>query len=129
MGFISRKVDASPSPFAVAFRLCCPRCGQGKLFGGALTLAERCSQCDLDLRKQDAGDGPAFFAIILLGFGIVGGAGYVEYAYQPPYWLHAALWIPAIAILTLPLLRFLKALLIAWQYQTSLLEPPDDESA
>src|SRR3546814_4506734 len=37
----------------------CPRCGKGRLFSGILKIAERCNACGLDLRKQDAGDGPA----------------------------------------------------------------------
>jgi uncharacterized protein (DUF983 family) len=36
--------------------------------------------------------------------------------YQPPYWLHALLWLPLILIVTLAPLRLLKGLLIALQY-------------
>src|SRR3546814_3074220 len=41
----------------------CPRCGKGRLFSGILKIAERCNACGLDLRKQDAGDGPAVLVI------------------------------------------------------------------
>jgi len=39
-----------------------------------------------------------------------------EVLYQPPYWLHALLWLPLILIVTLAPLRLLKGLLIALQY-------------
>ena len=40
----------------------------------------------------------------------------VEVAYAPPYWVHAALWIPLILLVTLAPLRSLKGLLIALQF-------------
>ena len=39
-----------------------------------------------------------------------------EVVYQPPYWLHAALWLPLILLVTLVPLRLIKGLLIALQY-------------
>ena len=40
----------------------------------------------------------------------------VEVKYQPPFWLHAALWLPLIAVTTLLPLRSMKSLLIALQF-------------
>jgi len=39
-----------------------------------------------------------------------------EVVYQPPYWVHAVLWLPLILIVTLAPLRLIKGLLIALQY-------------
>jgi uncharacterized protein (DUF983 family) len=39
-----------------------------------------------------------------------------EIVYQPPYWVHAALWLPLILIVTLAPLRLINGLLIALQY-------------
>jgi uncharacterized protein (DUF983 family) len=39
-----------------------------------------------------------------------------EVVYQPPYWLHAALWLPLVLLVTLAPLRAIKGLLIALQY-------------
>jgi uncharacterized protein (DUF983 family) len=39
-----------------------------------------------------------------------------EVIYQPPYWVHAVLWLPLILIVTLGPLRAIKGLLIALQY-------------
>ena len=74
----------------------CPRCGKGKLFQGFLTLRPRCEACGLDYAFADSGDGPAVFIILLAGFIVVGCALIVEFMYQPPFWLHALLWLPLI---------------------------------
>lgn len=94
----------------------CPRCGEGKLYSGFLTLAPRCEVCDLDYAFIDAGDGPAVFIIMIAGFIVVGAALLVEMKYQPPFWVHAALWGPLIMATTLLPLRSMKALLIDLQY-------------
>jgi uncharacterized protein (DUF983 family) len=94
----------------------CPRCGEGRLLQGFLRLRPRCERCGLDYGFADAGDGPAVFVILIGGFVVVFAALAVEFAYQPPYWLHAVLWLPLIMIVTLVPLRALKGVLIALQY-------------
>jgi uncharacterized protein (DUF983 family) len=94
----------------------CPRCGRGKLFNGFLTLAPRCEVCGLDYSFADSGDGPAVFIILLAGIVVVGAALVTEALYHPPYWVHAALWLPLILIVTLGPLRPAKGLMIALQY-------------
>jgi uncharacterized protein (DUF983 family) len=94
----------------------CPRCGEGKIYSGFLTLRPRCEACGLDFAFMDSGDGPAIFVIMIAGAIVVGAALIVEVKYQPPYWLHAALWLPLIAVTTLLPLRSMKSLLIALQY-------------
>jgi uncharacterized protein (DUF983 family) len=94
----------------------CPRCGKGKLFAGFLTLRQRCDACGLDYDFADAGDGPAVFIMFFAGAVVVGAALITEILYQPPYWVHAVLWLPLIFILTLAPLRPMKGLMIALQY-------------
>ena len=65
----------------------------------------------------DVGDGATVFVILITGILVVGGALIVEMAYSPPYWVHAALWLPAIAILTLGGLRLAKSALMVLQYK------------
>jgi len=105
-----------PLPIARGLRGRCPRCGQGRLFRGFLTLRQRCEACGLDYSFADAGDGPAIFVILLAGFIVVFAALITEVVYQPPFWLHAVLWLPLILIVTLLPLRLIKGLLIALQY-------------
>lgn len=103
-------------PTSAGFGARCPRCGQGKLFDGYLTLRPRCDSCGLDYAFADAGDGPAVFVILLVGFVVVAGALAVEVNFAPPLWVHMMLWIPLTFILALGALRPLKALMISLQY-------------
>jgi len=108
-----------PSVFQSAMRglACkCPRCGKGKLYVGFLTLRPACESCGLDYAFIDSGDGPAVFIIMIAGAIVVACALIVEIKYQPPFWLHAALWLPLILLTTLLPLRSMKALLIALQF-------------
>ena len=94
----------------------CPRCGKGKLYAGFLTLAPACSACGLDYSFMDSGDGPAIFVIMIAGAIVVTAALITEVKYQPPFWLHAVLWLPLTLAVTLWPLRAIKSLLIALQY-------------
>src|SRR5919199_3861767 len=104
------------SPYETGLRGRCPRCGQGRLFSGFLTTAPRCGVCGLDYGFVDAGDGPAVFVILIVGFVVVGAALVTEMLYRPPYWVHAMLWLPLVLVLCLGLVRPLKGVLIALQY-------------
>ena len=105
------------SPASIALRGRCPRCGRGPLYSGLLTVADRCTVCDLDLKAQDSGDGPAVFVILILGGIVVGLAIMVEVSLSPPLWLHMVLWPPVILALAIWMLRVLKTLLIALQFR------------
>jgi uncharacterized protein (DUF983 family) len=94
----------------------CPRCGMGRLFHGFLTVAPRCENCGLEFSFADAADGPAFFVTAFSGFLVVFSALAVEVMFQPPYWVHAMLWIPLILITCILPLRPVKGVLIALQY-------------
>jgi len=105
------------SPFRTGLACACPRCGKGKLFSGLLDVAEKCDACDLDYAGHDAGDGPAVFVILILGFAIVGLALWVEFTFLPPVWVHVVLWFPLITLASIGLLRIFKATLIAVQFR------------
>ncbi|MBM3561678.1 MAG: DUF983 domain-containing protein [Alphaproteobacteria bacterium] len=94
----------------------CPRCREGHMLRGLLTVTPKCEVCGLDFSFADAGDGPAIFVMTIVGFIAIAVLWYVEVAYQPPYWVHAAILLPLSAILCLALLRPIKGLLIALQY-------------
>lgn len=100
----------------------CPRCGRGKLFAGFLKVAETCNACGLELKKHDAGDGPAVFVMFIVGAIVVALALWVELAYEPAYWIHVVLWAPLIVFGSMILLRPAKAILIALQYKHKVLE-------
>jgi uncharacterized protein (DUF983 family) len=94
----------------------CPRCGKGKLYSGFLTLRPACESCGLDYAFIDSGDGPAVFIIMIAGAIVVACALIVEVKYEPPFWVHAVLWLPLILATTLLPLRSMKSLLIALQF-------------
>ncbi len=106
-----------PSPLVVGLKARCPRCGEGALFRSGLVLRERCERCGLDYAFADSGDGPAVFAIFILGFAVLAGALLVEFRIGPPVWVHVALWGVLTPLLAFGLLRVLKASLIALQYK------------
>ena len=106
-------------PISSGLRGRCPRCGVGRLFNGYLSLDTRCSHCGLDYGFADAGDGPAVFVILLIGFLVVGLALWAEVTYSPPLWLHLVLWIPLAIVLCLWSLRALKGVLINMQYRNN----------
>ena len=109
--------DAPPSPYATGVSGRCPRCGGGKLFDGFLELAPRCEACGLDYGFADAGDGPAVIVTLLAGFIVVGTALVVEVKYEPPMWLHLAIFLPLTLVVCLGLLRPLKGVLVSLQYR------------
>ncbi len=107
------------SPVSTGLRGRCPRCGEGHLFDGFLTVKPKCSACGLDYGFADAGDGPAVFVILFAGFIICALALVVEVKYSPPYWVHAIIFLPLVLIVCLGLLRPMKGVMIAVQYRNS----------
>ncbi len=105
------------SPVATGLAGACPRCGEGRLYDGFISLKPACSACGLDYDFADAGDGPAVFVILIAGFLVVGLALFVEVKYEPPLWLHLAVFLPLTLIVCLGMLRPLKAMFIAAQFQ------------
>lgn len=107
----------SVSPFSAGMRCRCPRCGQGKLFKGLLSVNDRCAVCELDLSAQDSGDGPAVFVILIVGAIAVAMALWVELVFAPPTLVHLIYQIPLVLGLSIVLLRPFKATLIAYQFR------------
>ena len=110
-------VATAPGTIRAALLGRCPRCGDGSLFAGYLNVAPACTQCGLDYSSFDPGDGPAVFVILIVGFLVAGGALIVEVTFQPPYWVHALIWLPTILILAFGFLRLVKSTLLVLQYK------------
>lgn len=124
---IPENSDTPVSPLKAGLGCSCPRCGQGKLFNGFLDIAQKCDQCGLEYGDFDSGDGPAVFIILIMGFIIVGFALVVEVNFQPPFWLHAIIWGPLILGGSLLMLRPMKAVMVAMQFQHNAREGRLDE--
>src|SRR3990170_7297810 len=107
----------SISPLTTGLKCHCPRCGKGRLFVHLLNMRDSCENCGLDYKFVDTGDGPAVFAIFILGFLCIGGALIAEFKFGAPWWAQVLLWGILTPLMAIFLLRFLKAMLIALQYK------------
>lgn len=101
----------------MGIRCRCPRCGDGPLFEGLLTVAPICTHCGLDLSVSNSGDGPAVFVILAIAPIVTGLAIWFEVVFEPPMWLHILIWTPVVLGGSVWLLRPFKAILIALQYR------------
>lgn len=104
------------SPLRTGVRGRCPRCGEGHLFNGFLTLAPACEVCGLDYGFADPADGPAFFVMCFACVPAVVFGLWVEVAFEAPYWVHLFTTLPLLLLTCIPPLRPLKGWLVASQY-------------
>lgn len=98
----------------------CPACGQGKLFSGYLRLVDECSHCHAPLGRIRADDAPPYFTILIVGHVLVPVVFMVERAWQPPMWLHMAVWLPLFTVLSTLMLRPIKGAVVAWMMRLGL---------
>lgn len=94
----------------------CPACGEGRTFGKFLKVNDHCPACGEELHHQRADDMPPYVVMFITGHVIVYLLLVVERAYQPELWVHMALWIPAVIILSLVLLTPVKGALVGLQW-------------
>jgi len=95
----------------------CPRCGKGKLYRSFFKIADCCSECGQPFYPNEQGDGAASASVLVVGALVAIFATIVEVKYEPPFWVHAALWIPFIIIGSLISNRIIKAALVHIQYK------------
>lgn len=107
---------ASVHPLVTGLRGRCPRCGEGAMFSGVLGIVPACDRCGLDFGFADSGDGPAVFVIMIAGFVVLGLALWIEFTFEPPFWVHLLTSLPILVMVCVGLLRVIKGLLISLQY-------------
>ena len=105
-----------PSVVTTGLLCRCPRCGEAEKFSGFLKTVTRSETCGLDQTSAAQTEGPAVFIILIVGFVIVGAAAVVEGLFHPPPFVHLLLWLPSVVILSLSLMRPLKATMVALQF-------------
>ena len=112
-----------PNLMRVSLKCRCPRCGEGALLKGYLTVRESCPECGLDYSFADPADGPAFFVMSIVG--VIGMAAMMalELGLHPPIWVHLLVTLPLILVLCLGSLRPFKAWMVAEQYARSAAPP------
>jgi uncharacterized protein (DUF983 family) len=94
----------------------CPHCGEGRLFRAFLKVVDHCDVCGEALHHHRADDAPAYFVILIVGHIVVPLALAVEVAFEPPYLVHLALWLPLTVGLALGLLQPIKGAIVGWQW-------------
>jgi len=104
------------SLMSVGLRCRCPRCGEGRLFDGFITLKPGCENCGLDYGFADPADGPAFFVMMTMALPVTAFSIWLELAYEPPLWVHAVVTLPLLLLACVPIIRPMKGLFIASQY-------------
>ena len=103
----------------------CPACGVGKLFRGYLRVESTCAACDAPLGLVRADDAPPYFTIVVVGHLIVPGMLILERDVTPPLWVHAAIWLPLTAALSLALLRPIKGATVGLMLKLGIFRGPD----
>ncbi len=105
------------SSFQTGLRCTCPRCGQGMLYDGILTVRDTCEVCGFDYAALNTDDGPAFFIIVFWSAVVLTLAAWFQFSVEPPVWLHFVIWIPIIVVGAVLLMRPFKAWLIAQAFK------------
>ena len=94
----------------------CPRCGEGHIFDGFLTLRDACEVCGLDYSFAEPADGPAFFVQCFACVPAVIFTIMLEIMVSPPFWVHLVSSLPLVVLSCVLPLRPLKGWLVASQF-------------
>ncbi|MFA5963789.1 MAG: DUF983 domain-containing protein [Sphingomonas sp.] len=94
----------------------CPACNGARLFDKFLKPLDHCPACGQDWTHHNADDFPPYIVILVTGHVVVTGMALVETTFHPPSWVHIALWIPLIIVLTIGLIQPAKGGVIAYQW-------------
>ena len=92
----------------------CPRCGEGRIFDGYLTVVDDCAACGEPLGGYRAADGPAFFTITIVGLLLVPLIGFTFVAFRPSPVVLMLVILGIVTALTLVLLRLVKGAFIGF---------------
>ena len=82
-------------------------------------MAKSCSSCKLSFEFADAGDGATWFVMLMTSVVGVGSILGIEVAYSPVWWVHVLIAIPVLIIIPTLMLRPVKGLLLAQQWNTN----------
>ena len=94
----------------------CPHCGQGRLFGKFLKVAEECETCGEEYHHHRADDLPAYLVIFIVGHIVVGAFMGAEKMFELTTWQHLAIWAPVTLVMTIALLQPVKGAVVGLQW-------------
>ena len=113
----NRNIEGQPDSASAALFGLCPRCGGRTLFAGIIRFALRCGACGLDYTQFNVGDGPTAFLTLIVGALVAVLAIWLQLSLEPPFWVHAVLWVPLSTALVIGGLRIAKAWLLGAEYR------------
>ncbi len=100
------------------FRRLCPRCGEGRMFAGYLSVREACAVCKMAFEPLRSDDAPPYFTLFIVGHLVVS-LYLLLWPYMPfPDWVHALIWCSLTLVLSLALLPFIKGGVMAVIFRT-----------
>jgi uncharacterized protein (DUF983 family) len=90
------------------FRRLCPRCGQGHMFAGYLSVRTACEVCGLEFEPLRSDDAPPYFTLFIVGHLVV--SLYLAFwrMLDMPAWAQALVWCGLTLVLSLVLLPLIK---------------------
>ncbi len=94
----------------------CPACAKGAMYRRYLKVNDACPVCGEELHHQRADDAPPYFTMFITGHVVVGGILAMEQSFAPPTWVHLAIWLPILVVMSLWLLPRIKGALIGYQW-------------
>ena len=94
----------------------CPACAKGAMYHAYLKVNDTCPCCGEELHHQRADDAPPYFTMFITGHVVIGLILWMEKAFAPPTWLHLAVSLPLLVLLSLWLLPRIKGALIGYQW-------------
>ena len=105
----------------------CPRCGQGKMFSGYLSVRHDCASCGMEFEPLRSDDAPPYFTLFIVGHVMVSLYVAAWRFVDAPLWAQATFWCGLTLILSLVLLPFIMFVLLSMvnpKYTVVLIEDP-----
>ena len=104
----------------------CPACGLTRAFAGYLRVVPVCAVCSAPLGELRADDAPPYFTVFIVAHVVVGLMFATYQAYDPPFWVQAAIWLPTTAIMSVLLLRPIKGATLGLMLKLGMTKPDDE---
>ncbi|HWA49186.1 MAG TPA: DUF983 domain-containing protein [Dongiaceae bacterium] len=96
----------------------CPRCGEGKMFSGYLSVQHACATCGMEFEPLRSDDAPPYFTLFIVGHVMVSLYVAAWRFVEAPLWAQAVFWCGTTAVMSLALLPFIKGGVMAVIFAT-----------
>ncbi|HET6158670.1 MAG TPA: DUF983 domain-containing protein [Dongiaceae bacterium] len=100
------------------FRRLCPRCGEGRMFAGYLSVREACDACKMPFEPLRSDDAPPYFTLFIVGHVVISLYLLLWPYLDLPEWGQALVWCGLTLVLSLVLLPFVKGGVMAVIFRT-----------